>query len=101
MSVADLLNKNPHLELNAKNRIVCSLTGHEMPPEAKSILAHIEGKKYKKALEWYSHDYSKYEPYIVSHKSDDKKLFCLLTKQPLNKIPKEVENHFNGKRFQK
>ncbi len=72
-----------------------------MPTNANAILSHINGKKFKKALEWYEHDFSKYEPYIVPHKHDPKKLYCTLTKQNLNKIPEEVSKHYEGKRFQR
>lgn len=72
---------------------------HEMPPDAKCIVTHINGKKFKKALEWYSYDYSQFEPHIIGHKRDEKKLFCVLTKQTLNKIPEEVQKHVSGKRF--
>lgn len=68
-----------------------------MPPHADTILSHINGKKFKKELEWYMHDYKLYEPYIVAHKSDQKKLYCTLTKLTLNKIPDEVKKHFGGK----
>lgn len=34
----------------------------------------------------YNYDYSKYEPYIVPHKSDPKKLFCIVTMTSLNKV---------------
>ena len=100
-SVADLLGQHPYLSLQPNNRILCSITKHEMPPSADSILSHINGKKFKKELEWYQFDYSIYEPYIVAHKSDHKKLFCTLTKAPLNKIPDEVKKHFHGKKFQR
>ncbi len=100
-SVAELLQLHPHLELQPNNRIKCKITNHEMPPLAKSIVEHLQGQKYKKALEWYSHDFSQYLPYIVPHKEESHKLFCTLTKQVLNKIPKEVEKHVSGKRFQR
>jgi hypothetical protein len=98
-SVAELLQLHPYLSLQPSNRILCAVTKHEMPPDAACIEAHLNGKKFKKALEWYSHDYRQYEPHIIQHKKDSKKLYCLLTKQALNKIPEEVKKHVNGKRF--
>ena len=100
-SVADLLQSHPFLSLRPNNRILCSITNHEMPPNADSILSHINGKKFKKTLEWYQFDYSIYAPYITQHKSDNKKLFCTVTKMELNKIPDEVKKHFEGKKFQR
>lgn len=100
-SLADVLQKHTFLKLLPSNRIKCEVTQHELPLDVKVIEAHVNGKKFKKALEWYNHDYSQYLPYIVPHKEDNKKLFCLLTKQTLNKIPAEVQKHVSGKRFKR
>ena len=100
MSLADLLKKHSDvLSLQSNNRIKCSVTGHEMPPNVEAVQNHLEGKKFRKALEWYSRDYSQYLPWIIAHKNDHTKLFCTLTRIPLNKIPGEVEKHVNGKNF--
>jgi hypothetical protein len=100
-SVADLLSLYPHLKLQPNNRIQCQLTKHEMTPKVSAVVQYVLGEKYRKACTWYSLDYSQYQPYIVPHKSNPYKLYCTITKQELNKIPKEVENHFTGKRFQR
>lgn len=47
----------------------------------------------------YNADFSKYEPQIVAHKTNPKLLFCTLTRKELNRIPKQVEAHVNGKRY--
>lgn len=47
----------------------------------------------------YNADFSKYEPLIVAHKTNPKLLFCTLTRKELNRIPKQVGAHVNGKRF--
>lgn len=47
----------------------------------------------------YNADFSKYEPLVVAHKTNPKLLFCTLTRIELNRIPKEVEAHVNGKRY--
>lgn len=47
----------------------------------------------------YNADFSKYEPFVVAHKKNPKLLFCTLTRIELNRIPKEVEAHVNGKRY--
>jgi hypothetical protein len=100
-SLAIILSEHPELKLLANNRIKCDVTGHELPPNAAAVVAHINGKKYKKALEWYNQDYSKYLPYIVAHRSDPTKLFCNVTKQEINKIPTQVQKHVSGKRYQR
>lgn len=101
-SVADLLQShNDILTLTDKNRIRCSVTGHEMPPNFDVITAHLNGKDFKKKKEWYNADYSPYLPYIVPHKDSDKMLYCTLTGISLNKIPNEVQKHVNGKKFKR
>ena len=70
-----------------------------MPPNAAVVLAYLNGKKFKKAKEWYTYDYSEFLPHIVPDKRDSRKLYCRLTKHGLNKIPDEVKKHVNGKRF--
>lgn len=47
----------------------------------------------------YNADFSKYEPLVVAHKTNPKMLFCTLTGIELNRIPKQIEAHVNGKRF--
>jgi hypothetical protein len=80
-------------------RIRCIITGHEMPARADAVLSHLNGKKFRKAKEWYSQDYSKYEPYLVQDGKNPSKLFCKLTRLRINKIPLVVEKHTNGRRF--
>jgi len=77
-------------------RIQCVYTKHEMPANIYILKMHLSGKKFKMAKECYSMDYTKYEPHIVPHKSNNKKLFCKVTKLEINKIPAQVENHVNG-----
>jgi hypothetical protein len=100
MSLAVLLQQHADiLTLQSNNRLKCSITGHEIPPSLDAVQAHINGKKFKKAREWYTRDYSQYLPWVIEHKSDPTKLFCTVTRMVLNKIPTEVEKHVNGKRF--
>lgn len=89
------------MKLLPSNRIKCDITGHELPLKPDAIQSHVKGKKFKKSLEWYNYDYSEFLPYIVPHKRDPKKLFCLLTRQELNKVPEEVKKHIQGKRFER
>jgi len=100
MSLAELLKVHSKvLTLQANNRIKCNATGHEMPPSAEAVRLHLAGKKFKKACEWYNRDYSQYLPWIIEHKSDRTKLFCTVTRMPLNKIPGEIDKHVLGKKF--
>ncbi|RHY24591.1 hypothetical protein DYB32_008785 [Aphanomyces invadans] len=81
------------------NRIKCTATGHEMPPRADIVTAHLNSKRFKKATEWYSYDFAQFEPYIVAHRRKPKCLYCNVTGIVLNKIPAEVEKHMKGKKF--
>jgi Surfeit locus protein 2 (SURF2) len=98
-SLADILLNNAFLSLTVNNKILCSITKHEMPPKVDIVLGHINGKKFKKTKEWYNYDYSEFEPYIVPDRQNSTKLHCKLTGQTLNKIPDEVKRHTIGKKF--
>lgn len=98
-SLADILLNNAFLTLTVNNKILCSITKHEMPPKVDVVLGHINGKKFKKTKEWYNYDYSEFEPYIVPDRQNSTKLHCKLTGQTLNKIPDEVKRHTIGKKF--
>ncbi|RLN85182.1 hypothetical protein BBJ28_00009611 [Nothophytophthora sp. Chile5] len=107
-AVQRLLEAHEYLELvevgegDAKRpRVKCQLTQHEMMPRAADIEAHLASKKFVKARDWYCHDYSQYEPYIVPHRRLTKSLFCNVTGTILNRIPAEVEKHVRGKKYQR
>lgn len=99
-SLAECLdNHKDHLSITSNNRIVCALTGHEMPCDVRVVEAYLRSHKFKKMNEWYFKDYSEYLPWIIPHKRDVKKLYCTLTKTALNKIPQEIEKHVKGRKF--
>jgi hypothetical protein len=98
-SLGQLLSDNKFLKLQPSNKILCDVTGHEMSARGDVVQAYINGKKFKKQLEWYKHDYSEFLPHIVEDKENPKQLYCKITKQTLNKIPDEVRKHMQGKRF--
>ena len=100
-SLAELLDENKEFISLTENglRIKCLITPHEMPPRADAVQAYLTSAKFKKAKEWYSQDFSKYEPFLVRDKKSDKKLFCRITRTRVNLIPTDVEKHVNGKRF--
>ena len=81
-------------------RVQCTLTKHELLTDVAAVRNHLKSKAYRKAT-WYAHDYTKYEPYVVAHKRDPKKLYCTLTKMPLNRIPDQIVKHVNGKKFKR
>lgn len=100
-SISEILEKyKEYLTLTPNNRILCNVTKHEMPiTNIQMVLDHLNSTKFKKAKEWYSYDFTKHLPYIIPHKSNDKKLFCTLTRHEINKIPETIEKHCNGKKF--
>jgi len=80
MSLASVLERNKTLSLTETNRVVCLITGHEMPPKLDCVLQYLASSKFKKAKDWYSYDFSKYEPHIVKNSKNPKQLYCKLTK---------------------
>lgn len=101
-----LLSKYPNLVLENSQfgqKVTCKLTGHQFKPTETNLLMYLNSKDYKKGLEkWYDEEvFLKYAPRIVPHSKKPKKLFCTVTKRTLNMIPQEVENHVNGKNYQK
>ena len=100
-SVASLLEENKNLSLNAKNKIVCSITGHEMPPKADIIISYLSSKKLQKKRDWYFIDFSHLLPHIAENQKNSKLLFCHLTKKSLSKNPDQILKHIGGKKFQR
>mmetsp|Transcript_27572 Transcript_27572/g.36163 ORF Transcript_27572/g.36163 Transcript_27572/m.36163 type:complete len:301 (+) Transcript_27572:202-1104(+) len=86
-------------EDNNKFKVHCNVTGHDLPLQVDQIKKHMTSKKFLKQRDWYSYDYREYEPYIKPHRFDSRKLYCIVTQRTLNKIPKEVKAHFEGRKF--
>lgn len=99
-AIETLVSSEEHLTFVTASCVKCILTGHEMKPNVEIVKRHLKSKAYRKAS-WYAADYSEYEPYIVAHLKDARKLYCRLTRRQLNKIPIQVKAHVNGKRFQR
>jgi len=102
--VQALVVKHTHLSVidnGFGKKVSCSITGHEMPAKAEEVEKYLASKRLFKAKnKWYGDDWpEQYLPDIIQHKKNPKQLYCLITKQTLNKIPDEVNKHVNGKRF--
>ena len=83
-----------------KTKVHCSLTDHDIPATVEAVQAHIKGRRFQRAS-WMAHDWSQYQPWLIANRLDDRLLFCTLTRKPVNKIPKDVTAHMNGKRFKR
>lgn len=88
------------LEILPTGRLKCTNTGHELVADLQYVKQYMEGKKYQKYLTMYSTDYSKYEPYIVTHRDNPKFLFCNLTKVTLPKKEEVVDRHVQSRKYQ-
>lgn len=95
-------HKSLHVIDNGK-KVKCLRSGHEMPCQLAAILQYIDGKKYKKYEVQPKFDIEKYKDVIVpSNKPGfEHQLFCTLTCRHVNNIPHHIEQHVNGKRFQR
>jgi hypothetical protein len=40
-----------------------------------------------------------YKPWIVPHRFEKDRCYCILTKDTLNKVKEELDNHVNGRCF--
>mmetsp|Transcript_9173 Transcript_9173/g.17322 ORF Transcript_9173/g.17322 Transcript_9173/m.17322 type:complete len:192 (+) Transcript_9173:204-779(+) len=85
------------------DKIRCTITNHEMPIKLELVEKHIASKKLKQAKEeWYSGDWVEdYLPFIVPHKTDKHRMYCILSKRAINRIPEEIKKHCEGRKFLK
>ncbi|XP_004074800.1 surfeit locus protein 2 [Oryzias latipes] len=91
----------PFFELTDNKKIKCTLNGHELPCNLTELQNFTEGKKYKKLSSRAEFNYSQYEPHIIPSTKQPNQLFCKLTLRHLNREPRHVLIHINGKRFKK
>ncbi|RUS86148.1 hypothetical protein EGW08_006096 [Elysia chlorotica] len=98
-----LLAKHKSLKYNeSKNKVICQLTKHEMPPALGAIESYVKGKKYQKAAEK-TFDFNQYKPHIVpsSKRQHLHELFCFLTLRHVARTQQAVERHVSGKRYKR
>eukprot|EP00795_Rhopilema_esculentum_P010533 gene10533-19261_t len=85
-------------------KVVCSITGHELPCNLNALECYVNSKKYKQFTKNGTCDLSKVEEfkeYLIPSKKGQNKLFCLITKKEINNIPSHIENHVTGRKFQR
>lgn len=102
--IQQILSTNTHLKyLPDKNKVHCSLSGHEMSCDEKIISAYLNGKKCQRLKQLNDNSsFSKYKKHLVDSKKKFHKhqLFCLLTLKHINKQSAHIEKHVNGRKFQ-
>ncbi|XP_078604819.1 surfeit locus protein 2-like [Branchiostoma floridae x Branchiostoma japonicum] len=106
--VRDFVSSHPGFQiLPESTRVLCTLTGHELPYHLPSLQTYANGKKYKNLVSGIktedSFDYKKFEPHIIPNDKPKRRheLFCTLTLRHLNKLPSAVYRHVNGRRYKK
>jgi hypothetical protein len=108
--VAEIVSRHSSLSFDAsRNKITCSLTGHEVPGrDLKGLQQYLSGDRYKKAVKWYSRSFESFllpellelSSVLVPHKSGSQKVvYCLATKREVNRIPKKIIQHLMSPRF--
>jgi len=83
-------------------KIRFTLTNVDVPAKLELLEKYYNGKSLRKArdaAELNSLDFSSL-PHIIPHKHLKNRLYCTLTKKPLNKIAKEITAHINGRLYQ-
>jgi len=88
------------VEESGRTKVHFKCTNHDEPARWKLVQEYMKGGKYRKAREWYSADFTKFEPDIVSHEQSPKFLMCKITGTTLPKTLAKVEAHMKSKRFQ-
>ena len=100
-SVQEFVDSRSDAELLPSGKVRCTSTGHEMPARLEVISQYWAGSKYASAKARATYDFAQHEPWIVAHKQASHLLYCTLTRQPLSKLPKAIEGHVQGKRYQR
>ncbi|XP_052091638.1 surfeit locus protein 2-like [Mytilus californianus] len=87
--------------LEAREKIRCELSGHEMPCRLDALESYIKGKKFEKLLEKHNYQYEKQHLTQSIKKGRSHQLFCTLTYRHLNNTPQHIQKHLEGRRFKK
>jgi len=102
----DLLENIQSLNIDKeKKKVICTLSGHEMPPRVDAVQSYLIGKKYiklKKNKE-FEDEFAKYKEHIMpsDNKRNKHQFFCKLTLRHMNSDPEHIKKHIHGKRFLK
>uniref|UniRef100_A0A1I8EEE7 Surf2 n=1 Tax=Wuchereria bancrofti TaxID=6293 RepID=A0A1I8EEE7_WUCBA len=93
-----LLDQYPVFEYNERQKLRCTLTGHEIPPRFDLLDHYVKTSKFVRA--WKMHQIMKeYGEYF-----DDigpREFGCKITMKIISKDPDDLLRHINGKKFKK
>jgi len=104
---SELLELHAALSLTSNDRIKCNITNHEMVARRETILAHINGKRFKRlAKEWRKPSeneraHANDGKFLVAHKKRKDMLYCKLTGRSIKNETIHVQRHISGKKFNK
>uniref|UniRef100_A0A915PJL8 Uncharacterized protein n=1 Tax=Setaria digitata TaxID=48799 RepID=A0A915PJL8_9BILA len=93
-----LLDKYPVFEYNERQKLRCTLTGHEMPSRSDQLDQYIRTSKFIRAWKIYQimKEYGEYFDDIGPHEFG-----CKVTLKIVAKDPDDLLRHINGKKFKK
>ncbi|CAG9536825.1 unnamed protein product [Cercopithifilaria johnstoni] len=93
-----LLDQYPVFEYNERQKLRCTLTGHEIPSRFDQLDHYVKTSKFVRA--WRMHqimkEYGEYFDDIGPHEFG-----CKFTRKVIAKDPDDLLRHINGKRFKK
>ncbi|KAJ8902467.1 hypothetical protein NDN08_006872 [Rhodosorus marinus] len=84
-------------------KVICTLTGHELPMSLEAVNNYWNGKAIRRArskLDNEGLDMTEFGPFFkIDSKRPDTHVFCSLTGQALNRRRTEILHHKNGRRY--
>uniref|UniRef100_A0A0R3RH19 ALOG domain-containing protein n=1 Tax=Elaeophora elaphi TaxID=1147741 RepID=A0A0R3RH19_9BILA len=93
-----LLDQYPVFEFDERQKLRCTLTGHEIPSRFDQLDHYVRTSKFVRA--WKTHqimkEYGEYFDDISPHEFG-----CKITRKIIAKDPDDLLRHINGKRFKK
>eukprot|EP00898_Chlorokybus_atmophyticus_P003189 jgi/Chlat1/3871/Chrsp26S00305 len=89
-----------YLEQTSNGKVRCRLTGHEMPPDAGAVKAHLQSRHFAKARER-AEAVNQYGDNFDVSSDKPGMLVCKVTGKLVNAKPEAVAKHLAGKKYQR
>lgn len=108
--VQSFLNNYPDIlqVLTDRSKVLCKLTKHELPMNLESLKSYVQSKKFLRLhskLKCPEKTFGKiegnYKEFFIPSRKSTSRLYCLLTRKEVNKLPHELEKYITGYKFQK